>query len=272
MKPRIGLTTTPAKVNDHTVEQVTQAYVDAVVRAGALPFILPVMDPHDAELALLAVDGLLLTGGGDVDPARYGAAPVPEVYGLDPGRDAFEVALVLAAVRVGLPVLGICRGSQVLNVALGGSLVQHVPAVTGRDHCLRDRAYETVHDVTVAPGSLLEAVAGGGGTEIPVNSLHHQSVDGLGAGLRAVAWAEDGIVEGVESDGLGRLLGVQWHPELLTGPGHAPHERLFAWLVTEAAGPSATTPSTSTHGSSSTKPWAGVSPSKSTIPPEAPSA
>ena len=270
MKPRIALTTTPETVEDRPVELVNQSYVDAIVRAGGLPFVLPVLDPHDAELALLAVDGLLLTGGGDVDPARYGAAPVPEVYGLDPGRDAFEVALVLAAVRAGLPVLGICRGSQVLNVALGGSLIQHIPAVTGRDHCLRDRAYETVHDVAVASGSLLEAVAGG--PEIPVNSLHHQAVDGLGAGLRAVAWAEDGIVEGVESDGLGRLLGVQWHPELLTGPGHAAHERLFAWLVTEAAGPVGTTPSTSTRGSSSTKPWAGVSPSKSTIPPEARSA
>ena len=270
MKPRIALTTTPATVEDRPVEQVNQSYVDAVVRAGGIPFVLPVMDPDDADPALLAVDGLLLTGGGDVDPARYGAAPVPEVYGLDPGRDAFEIALVLAAVRAGLPVLGICRGAQVLNVALGGTLLQHIPAVTGRDHCLRDRAYEIVHGVAVTPGSVLEAVAGPG--EIPVNSLHHQAVDTLGAGLRAVAWAEDGIVEGVESDGLGRLLGVQWHPELLTGPGHARHEGLFAWLVSEAAGPTDTTTSTSTRGSSSTKPRAGVSPSRSTLPPEAPSA
>jgi putative glutamine amidotransferase len=233
MKPRIGLTTTPATVDDRRVEQVNQAYVDAVVRAGAIPFVLPVMDPGDAEFALLAVDGLLLSGGGDVDPARYGALPVPEIYGLDPGRDAFEVALVLAAARADVPVLGICRGSQILNVALGGSLIQHVPAVTGCDHCIRDRSHEPVHDVVVASGSLLEAVAGA--TEIAVNSLHHQAVDRLGAGLRAVAWAEDGIVEGVESDGPGRLLGVQWHPELLAG--RAEHERLFSWLVTEAASP-----------------------------------
>src|SRR5882724_11322736 len=153
MKPRIGLTTTPATVDDRRVEQVNQAYVDAVVRAGAIPFVLPVMDPADAELALLAVDGLLLCGGGDVDPARYGALPVPETYGLDPGRDAFEVALVLAAARADVPLLGICRGSQILNVALGGSLIQHVPAVTGRDHCIRDRAHEPVHNVVVASGS-----------------------------------------------------------------------------------------------------------------------
>src|SRR5438874_8109680 len=160
MKPRIGLTTTPATVEDRPVEQVNQVYVDAVVRAGGMPFILPVMNPDDAELALLALDGLLLTGGGDVDPALYGAAPVPEAHGLDPGRDAFEAALVVAAARAGLPVLAICRGAQILNVALGGSLVQHVPAVVGRDHYVRDRAYEPVHPVAVAGGSRLEAVVG----------------------------------------------------------------------------------------------------------------
>ena len=215
MKPRIGLTTTPAAVEDRPVEQVNQVYIDAVVRAGGIPFILPVLDPDDAELALLAVDGLLLTGGGDVDPARYGAVPVPEVHGLDRRRDAFEAALVVAAARAGLPVLAICRGCQILNVALGGSLIQHVPAVMGRDHSIRDRAYEPVHEVAVAAGSLLEAVAGD--TQIAVNSLHHQAVDRLGAGLRAVARGDDGIIEGVESAGAGRLLGVQWHPELLAG-------------------------------------------------------
>ncbi|HEV7864813.1 MAG TPA: gamma-glutamyl-gamma-aminobutyrate hydrolase family protein [Acidimicrobiia bacterium] len=268
MKPRIGLTTTPATVDDRQVEQVNQAYIDAVLRAGAIPFVLPVMDPDDAELALLALDGLLLTGGGDVDPARYGADPVPEVYGLDPGRDAFEVALIAAAARAGLPVLGICRGSQILNVGLGGTLIQHVPAITGRDHCLRDRAYEPVHGVIVAPGSLLESVVGG--ADVAVNSLHHQAVDRLGAGLRAVAWAEDGIVEGVESSGgPGRFLGVQWHPELLAG--RPAHERLFTWLVTEAAGPAPTKPSTTTRGSSSTKRSVVALPSTSSIPPGAPS-
>src|SRR6266550_3256777 len=175
MKPRIGLTTTPAAVEDRPVEQVNQVYIDAVVRAGGVPFTLPVLDPDDAELALLAVDGLLLTGGGGVDPARYGAVPVPEVHGLDRRRDAFEAALVVAAARAGLPVLAICRGCQILNVALGGSLIQHVPAVMGRDHSIRDRAYEPVHEVAVAAGSLLEAVAGD--TQIAVNSLHHQAVD-----------------------------------------------------------------------------------------------
>jgi putative glutamine amidotransferase len=246
MKPRIGLTTTPERIDGRPVEQINRVYVDAVVRAGGVPFVLPALDAADADLALLALDGLLLSGGGDVDPARYGAAPVPEVYGVDPGRDAFETALVLAAARAGLPVLGICRGAQVLNVALGGSLHQHVPAVTGQNHSVKDRPYEPVHAVRVTPGSLLAGVVGG--TDIAVNSLHHQAVDRVGAGLRAVAWAEDGCVEAIESDGLGRFLGVQWHPELLAG--HDAHERLFLWLVIEAGlpVPTATTGSTPTPG------------------------
>src|SRR5258708_10497348 len=113
MKPRIGLTTTPATVDDRPVEQVNQAYVDAVVRAGAIPFVLPVLDPDDAESALLALDGLLLTGGGDVEPSLYGALPVAEVYGLDPARGTSEIALRRAAARAPLPVLGTRRGSQV---------------------------------------------------------------------------------------------------------------------------------------------------------------
>jgi putative glutamine amidotransferase len=117
-----------------------------------------------------------------------------------------------------------------MNVALGGSLIQHVPAVTGRDHYRKDLSLVTVHDVRVAPGSLLAGVVGA--TNVKVNSLHHQAVDRLGKGLQAVAWSDDGVVEGVEAAVPARLLGVQWHPELL--PGHPAHERLLAWLVTEA--------------------------------------
>jgi len=241
MKPRIGVTTTPATVDGRPVEQVNRSYVEAVVGAGGLPFILPVLDRDDAGAALLALDGLLLTGGGDVEPSLYGARPVPEVDGPDPARDASEVALARAAARAGMPVLGICRGAHVLNVAFGGSLLQHVPAVTGADHSVRDRARELVHGLKIDPASLLASVAGG--SSVAVNSLHHQAVDRIGAGLRAVAWSEDGVVEGLESDDVfARILGVQWHPELLLG--HRAHERLFAWLVTEAAAPLSTRRST----------------------------
>src|SRR5256714_251996 len=199
MKPRIGVTTTPGTVDNHFVERVDRSLVDAVLRAGGIPFGLPVLALADVEVALLGLDGILLTGGGDVDPTRYGALPVPEVFGIDPGRDAFEVALVLSAARAGVPVLGICRGCQVMNVALGGSLIQHVPAVTGRDHYRKDLSLVTVHGVLVAPGSLLAGVVGA--SQVDVNSLHPQAVDRLGGGLKAVAWSGDGVVEGVEAAG-----------------------------------------------------------------------
>ncbi len=233
MKPRIGVTTTPGTLDDHSVELVNRAFVDAVVHAGGIPFGLPVLEPGDVEVALMSVDGLLLSGGGDVDPTRYGALPVPGVFGLDPGRDAFEIALVLAAVRAGLPVLGICRGCQVMNVAMGGSLHQHVPALTGRDHFRKEFSLVPVHEVQVIPESLLAGVVGT--TKFEVNSLHHQAVDRVAAGLQAVAWSDDGIVEGIESVTPARLLGVQWHPELLRG--NPSHEGLFSWLMAEAARP-----------------------------------
>ena len=140
---------------------------------------------------------------------------------------------MLAALRVGLPLLGICRGCQVLNVALGGSLIQHIPAVTGRDHCRKGRECEKVHEVDITPGSLLANVVGA--IDIDVNSLHHQAVDRIGVGVQAVAWSDDGIVEGIEAVIPARLIGVQWHPELLRGD--PVQERLFEWLVTEAARP-----------------------------------
>ena len=229
MKPRIGLSPTPATHEDRLVEQVNRSYVDAVVRAGGLPLILPVLDPADAEQVLQTIDGLLLTGGGDVEPLYYGAAAVPEVHGIDAGRDAFELALVPAAAAAGIPVLGICRGAQVINVAMGGTLVQHLPDVSDQAHCVRDRSGEPVHGVGIEPGTRLAGIVGA--DPLPVNSLHHQAVDTLGSGLRAVAWAQDGTVEAIESV-WPRMIGVQWHPELL--PGHAGHDGLFRWLVAEA--------------------------------------
>src|SRR5882672_200505 len=166
MRPRIAVTTTPETVDHTSVEMVNCSYIDAIVRAGGMPFVVPVLDRGEAEAALAAADGLLLTGGGDVEPARYGASPAPEDVAIDHGRDAFEVALVLAALRVGLPILGICRGCQVLNVALGGSLIQHIPAVTGRDHCKKGREYEKVHEVDITPGSLLASVVGATGIDV----------------------------------------------------------------------------------------------------------
>jgi len=230
MKPRIGITVSLTIHDDRAVEALERAYVDAVVRAGGVPLVLPACDPAEAEAVAGCLDGLLLSGGGDVDPALYGGSPSPEIKGVEPDRDAWEVALVKYAVRVGLPVLGTCRGSQVLNVAMGGTLVPHLPELTSNRHCQRDRWSQAVHDVTIQRASRLRAVIGF--NVIGVNSLHHQSVDLVGTGLRAVGWAEDGVVEAIEGLGSTPVLGVQWHPELL--PGLEGHSALFAWLIGEA--------------------------------------
>ena len=231
MKPRIGISSAPALYDGRRSEHLERAYTDAVVGAGALPFVLPVLDRVDAQEALSSLDGLLLTGGGDVVASFYGEDPAPEAYGADAARDTWELALVAAARTAGLPVLGVCRGAQVLNVAAGGTLIQHLPVRTNEPHREYERDRETVHPVEVEPGSLLAQITGP--RSFGVNSLHHQAVADVGSTLRPVAWAPDGVIEAVESDGGGPLLGVQWHPELLTH--QSPHGLLFAWLAQAAA-------------------------------------
>jgi putative glutamine amidotransferase len=235
MKPRVGITTSPGVHEERFVEALERAYVTAVVDAGGVPFVLPSLEPAEAAAVVPCLDGILLAGGGDVDPARYGAEPTDTLVGVDERRDAYELALVDAAVALGLPVLGICRGAQVLNVARGGTLVQHLPAVTAQPHRVEEKWGEVAHHVRVSPGSGLAAVVGT--DDLGVNTLHHQAVDVAGVDLQVVSWAEDGTAEAVESRGPARLLGVQWHPELL--PGEPRHRALFTWLVASAASPQA---------------------------------
>jgi len=208
-----------------------QAYLDAVAAAGGLPIVLPALPGVVGEL-LDRVDGVLIAGGPDVDPGRYGAEPGPATQPPCRARDAAEAELVSGAAERGLPLLGICRGLQVLNVVRGGTLVQHVPDVVGTDlHSPAPGRYGT-HDVRVADGSRLAAVLGGqDGAPVErtaVPSYHHQAVDTLGAGLVPVAWADDGLVEALEDPGLPFCLGVQWHPEVGDDPA------LFTGLVAAA--------------------------------------
>ena len=207
-------------------------YVGAIRRAGAVPALLCPAADVSAEALLDAFDGLVLTGGGDVDPRRYAGEPHPSVYGIDPDRDAFEIGLTLAADRMDLPTLAICRGVQVMNVAFGGSLLQHLPDVPGLlPHGIpgRDRG-GAVHSVKVSAGSRLEhAFASDRAT---CSSHHHQGLDRLGEGLSAVAWSDDGLVEAVERD-QGWMLGVQWHPEE-TAVDDPSQQRLFEALVERA--------------------------------------
>jgi putative glutamine amidotransferase len=230
MAVRIGITATSSVFDGRPVEELTRAYIASVVRAGGLPTILPVLDPELAPAMVDGLDGLLLSGGGDIEPMRYGAPPAPEVDGVDRARDTWELALVAAAIERGVPVLGICRGAQVLNVAAGGTLVQHLPDHSDQVHRDRERFGEIVHGVRIAPGSRLARAMGR--VDAGVNTLHHQAVDQIGLGLEAVAWGPDGFVEAVEGVAHARLLGVQWHPELLADvPGHP---ELFRWLIDEA--------------------------------------
>ena len=198
---------------------VPQRYADSVAAAGGTPVLLPPFP--GVELAALRLDGLILSGGGDIDPAEFGAATHPETAAIRPERDAAEFALVSAALGQGLPLLGICRGLQVLNVARGGTLHQHLPDVVGHaGHAPAPGAY-AAHQVTISPGSRLGEILGypGGAPErtgLSVPTYHHQAVDQLGQGLVASAWADDGTIEAIEFPdfgGPGFALAVQWHPE-----------------------------------------------------------
>jgi putative glutamine amidotransferase len=205
-------------------------YIQALHRAGAHEAILqPVtVDVAEATKRLSRFDGLLLIGGEDLDPSTYGAEPHPKLGETSAPRDSFELPLVIAAIERRMPVLAVCRGIQALNVALGGTLHQHIDEESVNHGGTEDWVS---HRVTIEPGSLLYKTLDAETVE-PV-SRHHQAVADLGEGLKATAWAEDGIVEGVEMDD-GWVLGVQWHPEL-TAAEDPSQQRLFDGFVDAAA-------------------------------------
>jgi putative glutamine amidotransferase len=218
----------PGRVGDWTgAYALPEPYVTALRRAGARPVLLPTAQPADAAELLEPFHGLLLAGGGDIDPGRYGEPPHPAQYGTDPDRDAVELALALAADRLGMPVLGICRGVQVLNVAFGGTLVQHLPELTG---LLRHRAdgEQLLHPLRVLAGSRLAGALGR--EQVEGLSHHHQGLDRLGDGLRAVAWSPDGLVEGIERE-RGWTVGVLWHPESTADADPAQHHLLRSFVA-----------------------------------------
>jgi putative glutamine amidotransferase len=208
-------------------------YLEAVGRAGALAIAVPPM-PGPAIPALLdRVDGIVLSGGPDIHPDAYGAAPHPELGPTEPPLDAFELALARAADERDVPILAICRGAQLFNVARGGTLHQHLPDVVGDGvtHRQPGAPGEPVHDVTVAAGSRLAAILGR--RHAHVNSFHHQAVDVLGERLAAVARADDGTVEAFEAVDRSFVVGVQWHAECLVD--REEQAALFAALVEACA-------------------------------------
>jgi putative glutamine amidotransferase len=210
------------------------SYMQAVQEAGGLAVVLPAHGYVDDTAALLErVDGLLFSGGPDLDPAVYGQDRHPQLGpDVDGVSDEYELALLRGAAERDLPVLGICRGMQALNVSRGGTLHQHLPDVTALDHLQDHEPFVPAHPVVVSPGSLLQQIAGA--SALPVNSFHHQAADTIGAGLEVCAQAPDGTVEALWDPAASFYLGVQWHAELLT---HDPrHAALLAGLVDAARG------------------------------------
>ncbi len=237
-KPLIGVTCSFRREGEHSVFYgVYAGYTRALDAAGALPVLLtPNLSEETLRALFERVDGVLLTGGGDVDPALYGAADDPGLRSLNPDRDRMEIALTRWAAEADKPTLGICRGIQVMNVALGGTLYRDIAAEFGQgiDHDLggtksRDHAG---HTVALESGSRLAALIGD--SAAAVNSMHHQAIRDLGKGLRPSATAPDGLVEGVEFQGARFIVGVQWHPEELFQYS-VPMRRLFEGFVAQAA-------------------------------------
>jgi len=213
-KPLVGLTTSlPPKGAPGA--QINASYLHAVQLAGGVPVLIPPQLEAESLVTLLqTVDALILTGGGDVGPGLYGEAPHPSVSGVSPERDQVERAAISFVLGQRMPLLAICRGMQMFNVALGGSLIQHIPEAVGTDvaHAVFDPPDGIAHSVRIAAGSQLAGL-----TEVDltgVNSRHHQAVKDPGQGLVAVAWAPDGVIEGLEMPGYW-AVGVQWHPENL---------------------------------------------------------
>ena len=230
MRPLIGVTTSELRPSGTSALRrqgeppdsemaLGMTYLRAIERAGGVPVVLPPC-VSDLEALLARLDGICLSGGPDLDPEAYGAHERHAELGpTEPSLDAFELALARATIACGMPLLGICRGAQALNVACEGTLHQHLPG-----HRQTEPGCQVTHEVEVLAGTHLAALLGAGPLE--VNSFHHQAVDRLGRGLRIAACAADGTIEAIEGEGF--VLGVQWHAEALAD------SRLFGALVTAA--------------------------------------
>lgn len=238
--PIIGITTySRSEAGDYTLPGT---YIDAVQQAGGVPVLLPPVQSSPARL-LDVVDGLIFSGGGDIDPVRYGGEHHPAVYLVDADRDSFELDLAKAALTAAIPVLGICRGMQILSVASGAALIPHLPEVYGEQviHRLDHPRRPIEHQVQVEAESRLAKILGA--AEIPVVSWHHQAVQNVPVGWQVVATAADGLIEAMEYTQHPWMLALQWHPEL--SPNYPAHQRLFQNLIQAAAYPIQEAPSLS---------------------------
>ena len=228
-KPIVGLTTYPASATHGWHTPVL--YVEAVLRAGGVPMMLSGQCLDCAERWLDVVDAVVLIGGGDINPAEFGSAGHETIYNLSAERDAMELALMRALLARPKPVLAICRGMQILNTVLGGTLHVHLPDVVGESVLHRAPPRDPIsHGIQVAADSELAKVIG---EQVNTASWHHQAIHQLGKGLKAVAWAPDGVIEAVELEGRQDLLAVQWHPEI-TAAADDGQQQMFDWLIKQA--------------------------------------
>ncbi|WP_022893535.1 gamma-glutamyl-gamma-aminobutyrate hydrolase family protein [Agromyces subbeticus] len=233
--PVIGVTTyleqARTGVWDVPASFLPKVYIDAVTDAGGIAVLLPPQPGSEgiARTLLSALDGLIVSGGADVDPRRYGQSPHERTGVPRTDRDDWEDHLLTAAIALELPFLGICRGAQMLNVALGGTLVQHLPDVVGSDAYQPAPAKFGEAEASVVAGSRLAALLGDRGDPLPIHVYHHQALDEVAPGLRVTARTDDGVIEAVELTTVPFGLGVQWHPE-----ENAADRRLFAGLVDAA--------------------------------------
>jgi putative glutamine amidotransferase len=227
MQPLVLITSIPRTIETPLPDPMPNATVNQqlawlVAAARGLP--VAVDSWSDPEALLERIDGIVINGGVDVDPATYGAERHPRTEPGDPRRDRFELELARHAMDRGIPVLGICRGMHILNVARGGTLLQHLPDEAEIEHNDRLNYARPVHGIRISAASRIAAAMGGASAE--VNSIHHQGIDRLGAGLTATARAEDGTLEAIEGEG-GRFIGIQWHPEFLDRRWARRHVPLF---------------------------------------------
>jgi putative glutamine amidotransferase len=245
MKPLIGVTTSELRPGElatlrrhgeppHAEMALGITYVRAIEQAGGIPVVMPPLPLADVPALVDRLDGIVLSGGPDLAPAAYDALPHPELGTTEPALDAFEYAVVREAFRLDLPILGICRGAQALNVARGGALHQHLPEVVGDAvvHRQSEDGRNPTHVVEIVAGTKLAGILGA--RRLAVNSFHHQAVRRLGRGLRVCARADDGTIEAIEDPARPFVLAVQWHAETLEDRSEQP--LLFDELVAVAAG------------------------------------
>ncbi|RFB18058.1 gamma-glutamyl-gamma-aminobutyrate hydrolase family protein [Bacillus sp. HNG] len=228
-KPIIGVTSHVELDSKHTL---SNDYIQAVIQAGGIPVILPIGIDEDVSQLVTNLDGLLLTGGGDIDPFLFGEEPHPKLGAISPGRDDLEPAIIKEMIAADKPILAICRGIQILNIALGGDMYQDIYSQHETQllqHSQKAPRYHFAHFVKAKEGSLLASIAGT--TEFKVNTDHHQSVRHVPYPLDVSGVASDGIIEAIESTGHSFVLGVQWHPEGLAVRGDQISKRIFSRFV-----------------------------------------